>query len=325
MEETGSVKKKEPVPLRLGRAMGNGENRANKDPAPNKKDSVKLQSTANKQAKRISEIKSAGQNTTGGQKRADTKKAQIDPSASGAGKQEKGAKGENAGKKGAKEDGRDKDKKTQKEVQILRPNLSKIFLANLIKVSLAMLGIIFGFFMFKISGGFSVVDEALYSTVDGIYFALGTNENAAAGFSSSDLVSAGLIIIIVAYVLILIINYFLLSNLRYEFTKDKVTVYLTSYFVLLKRQEIPFRNVTRIFVDDSKILDKLLKTGSVMLVLSAMNIKEYKIEGIDNPKAVADYIHTLKRYYDYRAFRQQKNFSNMDEYIARGFYSAGPR
>ena len=180
--------------------------------------------------------------------------------------------------------------------QILRPNLHKIFLGNLFKVIVGLLLLVLVFFLAKLFGVFEFMDEIIISIQEGIL--LGESSQADSTINSSKIVLIGIFGFIGLYIILLFINYFMLSQIRYEFSEDKLTSYLNAFLITLDSKEIPYQNISRVSFNNDSLMNKLLGTGTVVLELSAMKLKELKIDGIDNPQQVAGYIMKVKRDYD---------------------------
>ena len=176
---------------------------------------------------------------------------------------------------------------------VIRPNFKKIFVVNATKVTLAIATVIIVIVFFKEEIGFEVFSDV----VGGLGFGL--------DFDPSQIVFFAIVGIILLYLGLLVFNYMLLQNIRYELLQDKLISYTTAFFILLDSKEIPFQNISRISFDTEGLINSMMNTGNITLELSAMAEKTFKIEYVDNPQQVSQYIQQLIRYSNSAQYAQQ--------------------
>jgi ABC-type sugar transport system permease subunit len=98
------------------------------------------------------------------------------------------------------------------------------------------------------------------------------------------------------------LNYFSVKGVKYGLYKNRLKIYRTAFFLLLSSKEVSYENVFRVTYNNKGFFNKLFKSGCVVLELSGTKNKEAKLEFIDNPLKVSEYIQKLIQ--NYRQMQQ---------------------
>ncbi|MFH1174443.1 MAG: hypothetical protein V1725_04875 [archaeon] len=108
------------------------------------------------------------------------------------------------------------------------------------------------------------------------------------------------------FLFISLITYALISGLRYDVLQDKIIHYKLQLLFLVPT-EIPYRNITRIILQD-KGLEKLLGSGSIILELTGMKQTSVELQFLDNRQQIATYLQeTLDMYKAARQLQYAEN------------------
>jgi len=176
----------------------------------------------------------------------------------------------------------------------IKPNVHKLFLLNTIILVLALVVFIGILFYLK-----TIIPAGTLSTIRDV------------GIHIPEInVFPILIGIVILFgIFITVSNYFSLGNIAYHFYKDKMICYKNVFIFKGKEIMIPYSNISRITYHD-----KFPDTSDVILELSGLKDKEFKMEYIDNGQQTAVSIQNLlnnfkSRYYTAQA--QNAKFENI--------------
>jgi hypothetical protein len=186
----------------------------------------------------------------------------------------------------------------------LRPNTKKIFSLNLIKLTIGLFGLIAALLFFESFVGLDVFTMVL--------------EQFGMELETSELIFYIIAISSLGYVSLLTLNFIHLNSIRYEFFPDKIASHTVALFIMLDSKEVPYKNITRVSFETNGFIEGLLNTGNVVLDLSALKEKTMKIECVDNPQQVAEYIQKMINYYNTRAYARRIEDYNVGNILDKG-------
>jgi len=119
---------------------------------------------------------------------------------------------------------------------------------------------------------------------------------------------------------LLTINYLILFNVRYEFYPDKIVKYKTAFFVLINSEDISYGNISRVSYDNSGLINWLLRTGIVNIELTGIKRDSLKMEFMDNPQNVIQYIQRCTTLYKSRNYAEHAENYKIGKIIDREQY-----
>jgi hypothetical protein len=106
---------------------------------------------------------------------------------------------------------------------------------------------------------------------------------------------------------LIILNLVTLCKKKYMIYNNKIVISSTYFFMFTKIKEIPFVNVFRVDYNKDKISNKILNYGTIILELKNMDKKTFKMEFINNPVKVVNYIQQVV---DRNSSVRQSDFDN---------------
>ncbi len=115
--------------------------------------------------------------------------------------------------------------------------------------------------------------------------------------------------------LMALLNYLAVKGVRYELYPDKITLYRTIGFVLVKSRDIPYSQVSRVYSVKGGFFNSLFNTGNVAVEVSPSMRKE-ELEFIGDNEAVAATINNLVKQYGMQrqaAYSEQYRINNIVE------------
>ena len=178
---------------------------------------------------------------------------------------------------------------------ILKPNILKSFIANIIKllVSIGVVVIIMLIFNYFVQLEFLI----------GIMHQIGIEIK---GLTSADILINFIIISFTGSVIFLSFNYILLKNTRFEFQNDKLMMQTPQVLIFLINRVIPYNNILNVSYETS-LLDEFFQTGTLIISLAGMGESSVKIKYIEN----AGYsVSVVKRLVDNYRHIKQIQFEN---------------
>ncbi|MBI3027050.1 hypothetical protein HYY70_02965 [Candidatus Woesearchaeota archaeon] len=165
------------------------------------------------------------------------------------------------------------------EVKVLKPNIKKVFLKNLIGVVSFLL--------------LASVILVIFNSLVGLDIFFVIFEVFGIAISQSALLGYMILIILAISALLLGLSYLANANLRYEFYQDKLILYENNLLVFVNSAEIPYKNIVKISYDNSGVFNKIFNSGAVILDTSGIKSNTIKLNFIDNAEQTAQYIHSL--------------------------------
>jgi uncharacterized membrane protein YdbT with pleckstrin-like domain len=159
-----------------------------------------------------------------------------------------------------------------KQFQIIRPNIKKIYLRNLFSIIGAVLLIIILLWITNILVGLDVFLVPFETFGDAP--------------TQFEILFYPTLVIVGIILYLLIGNYLVNINVRYEFHEDKIIAYENVLLVFINSKEIPYQNIVRVSYNNNSIFNKIFNSGTIVLELSGMKEDKIKIEFIDNAKEI---------------------------------------
>ena len=164
----------------------------------------------------------------------------------------------------------------QKVILTIKPNVSKIFLKNLIGISGVLLLVIVILWIVNLQVGLGVFLDVLK------VFGLAIDPSSVLYYS--------IMFALGVSCLLLIGNYLANAKLRYEFYQNKLVAYLNSILVLTYSKEIPYTNISRVLFNNKGILNSILNSGTIILEMSGTGNERMELKFIDNVENVVQSI-----------------------------------
>jgi hypothetical protein len=175
-------------------------------------------------------------------------------------------------------------------IKIVRPNIHKVLVKNLIIISSIVAGIILILvYLDKMVGldVFMMPLEALGITID-------------PGNSLSIIISIFVGIIII----FLVTNYLNIINVKYEFYADRIKLYEPTLLVIIAPKEILYKNIIKISYSYDNVINKLLSSGEITIDVNGMKDDPIKMEVIDQTEELVAQL--LKIIADYNSLQQMQ-------------------
>lgn len=162
---------------------------------------------------------------------------------------------------------------------VLKPNVKKVIMLNVGKVVLAVIVILGLIFYFS-----TLVDLSIFGDV----FALSENELP----KLSEVILNFSVGVVIAALLASLISYLSVSKREYMFFQDRMEKYTNFLIFNVNKIVIPLNNIARVRVEKNTN-DHLLRTGTVVLDLTGLEMKEIKLEYLDDAEKCVPYIQQL--------------------------------
>jgi hypothetical protein len=194
------------------------------------------------------------------------------------------------------------------DVPILKPNIKKVFIYDILKIISAAVVLIVFVLFFNYSVGSDVL-VPIFETF-GIVVEINTTTILLWFLAAVLIVAAAL----------LIVDYLILSNVRYEFYPKKIVKYRTVFFILINSEDIPYGNIARVSYDYSGLINLLLKTGTVNVELTGTKKNNLKMEFIDDPPKVSQYIQKCIALYKSRYYAERTEDYRVGKIIDKQYY-----
>src|SRR3989344_424189 len=119
-------------------------------------------------------------------------------------------------------------------------------------------------------------------------------------------------------IFLLLGNYLAARNLRYEFYQNKLIAYETAFLLFINSKEVPYQNIVRVSYNNDGIFNTIFNSGTIVLELSGMKENNIRIEFIDDPQQIVQYMQKLIRESMYVQQAQFIENSKIDNIINRG-------
>jgi hypothetical protein len=180
-------------------------------------------------------------------------------------------------------------------IRTVRPNIQKVFIRNLLYISGAAAGIILILVYLN-----SMVGLDVFLTV---FQAFGITVDPGSILSTSILVFLGIAL------LYLIINYLNVINLRYEFYDNRIRLYEPQLWLFLTHRDISYKNIVKISYNYEGLINKLFRSGEIVIDVTGMKEGFVKMEVIDDTQQLVGQL--LKIVQEYNSLQQmqfQENF-----------------
>jgi len=179
-------------------------------------------------------------------------------------------------------------------VKIVRPNIHKIILKNIIFISSILAGIIAVLiYLNNIVGldAFMILFDTLGIVVD----------------PKNTLIISILIFLSLAIIFI-IISYLRKVNVRYEFYKDKIKLYEPTALLFLTSQEISYSKIVKISYNYTGVMNKILNSGKIIIDVTGMKEGFCEMELIDQtPQVVEQLLKIVKEYNSLQQMQFEEN------------------
>ncbi|MGV8141955.1 MAG: hypothetical protein ACP5NW_05940 [Candidatus Woesearchaeota archaeon] len=178
--------------------------------------------------------------------------------------------------------------------KIIKPNIHKVFVKNLITVSgIAALIILLLVYMDKIVGldVFLMPFESLGITVQG-----------------ENILMVSILIFLGLTVGILAVNYLNIINLKYELYDDHLRVYNSVAWLFMTNKEIPYNNILKMSYNYDGFMNKLLSCGDITIDLTGMKEGFVKLELLDRTEELmAELMKTINEYKSLQQMQFEEN------------------
>jgi len=194
------------------------------------------------------------------------------------------------------------------DVPILKPNIKKVFIYNILRILFATVIIIGISIFYSYFVGFDVF-VPIFETF-GVTFEIDTTM-VLWGFVGA---------ILVATVVILIVNYLILANVRYEFYPEKIVKYKTAFFILINSEDTSYGNISRVSYYHSGWINWLLRTGTVNVELTGTKKDNLGMEFIDDPQKISQYIQKCIVLYKSRYYAEHAEDYRLGKIMGREQY-----
>jgi len=174
----------------------------------------------------------------------------------------------------------------------LKPDSKKLFISNLLKLTIIFILVFIGFLLLKNSGFITSFSEILQTF----------NIN----LSSDKIFIFIILVFIFVFFISILLSYLTLSNIRYSFYDEKLVCSQGFLGVKIKEITIPYDNIIRI-----NFKEKGANNGDIELELSGMKNDKFVLEYISNPEEMASYIQSIIDEY------KQKKYAEFTENYKR--------
>lgn len=182
-------------------------------------------------------------------------------------------------------------------IAIIKPNVKKQFILNLLFVFGVVSLIVVMIVYFETTVGFDVL--------------FGSFEAIGVSLSPGRPITYAIFLTIIFGSIFLILNYLTLSKIHYTLYKDKLVYAKSMFFAHIPDLEIPFSNISKVTFQK-----KALNTGTITIELTGMKEPKVEMKFIDNPEEVVNRIHQLIQEYRaryYAKYTQEYKIQNIME------------
>ena len=175
-------------------------------------------------------------------------------------------------------------------LKTVRPNIHKVFVKNLLYVSGIAAGIILLLVYLNSTVGLDV-----FMTV---FDAFGINVDPGALLSLTIMIFIGIVIVFLAG------SYLSITNLRYEFYDNHLRMFEPTLLLFLTHKDISYKNIVKISYNYDGIINKVFKSGEIVIDVTGMKEGFVKMEVIDDTEPLVQQL--LKIVQEYNSLQQMQ-------------------
>lgn len=176
----------------------------------------------------------------------------------------------------------------------IKPNVSKIFLKNLLGISGIVLLVIGILWFVNLQVGLGIFLDVL--EIFGFII------------EPSEVLFYSILAVLAVSGLLLLGNYMANSSLRYDFYQNKMVSHLSSLLVLKTSQELSYENITRIMFNNSGLFNSIFNSGTVVLETSGMGSEKTELRFIDDVEQAVQSIQNALQ--DFKSIKQAQFTEN---------------